>query len=111
VVRLDAAKRIVFVGPREALKSYRIGLRDLNWLGDGGLEALPAEGLPVWARIRSSQPPQPATLLLRDGAGATVRLADGEDGISPGQACVLYDGEGLRARVLGGGWITAAERD
>jgi tRNA-specific 2-thiouridylase len=33
---------------------------------------------------------------------------DGEDGVSPGQACVFYDaGEG-QARVLGGGFIRDA---
>jgi len=36
-----------------------------------------------------------------------VQLHDGEDGISPGQACVFYDG----TRVMGGGWITRAEPD
>jgi tRNA-specific 2-thiouridylase len=110
VIRLDAARRIVVVGPREALKSYRITLRDVNWLGDGDLSGLPADGLPVWARIRSSQPPQPATLRVEHGS-ASVRLHEGEDGVSPGQACVLYDSDSMRARVLGGGWIVSAERD
>jgi tRNA-specific 2-thiouridylase len=110
VVRLDAARRIVFVGPREALTSYRMALRDVNWLGDGALSELPADGLAVWARIRSSQPPRPATLLAGEG-GITVRLGEGEDGVSPGQACVFYDSDGTRARVLGGGWIAVAERD
>ena len=33
---------------------------------------------------------------------------DGEDGVSPGQACVFYNaGEG-QARVLGGGFIKSA---
>jgi len=37
-----------------------------------------------------------------------VELADGEHGVSPGQACVFYDaGEG-QARVLGGGFIRSA---
>src|SRR6201997_5310332 len=34
VVRLDAASRRVVVGPREALRTSRIRLRDVNWLGD-----------------------------------------------------------------------------
>ena len=110
VVRLDAARRVVVVGPREALMSRRIALRDVNWLGDEPLSSLPADGLPVWARIRSSQPPQPATLHVEDG-GVHVRLAEGEDGISPGQACVFYDSDATRARILGGGWIISAERD
>src|SRR6201988_2879280 len=34
VLRLDAASRRVVVGPREALRTSRIRLRDVNWLGD-----------------------------------------------------------------------------
>src|SRR5215208_216913 len=34
VVRLDAATRRVLVGPREALRTSRIQLRDVNWLGE-----------------------------------------------------------------------------
>ena len=36
---------------------------------------------------------------------AEVVLESGEEGVSPGQACVFYDGD----RVLGGGWISATE--
>ena len=41
---------------------------------------------------------------------AVVALLDGEAGVAPGQACVLYDGAGEDARVLGGGFIDRAER-
>ena len=34
-----------------------------------------------------------------------IELEESEYGISPGQACVMYDG----ARVLGGGWIAYTE--
>ena len=34
VVRLDAERRRVVVGPREALRMSRIVLRDVNWIGD-----------------------------------------------------------------------------
>ncbi|ODA67724.1 tRNA-specific 2-thiouridylase MnmA [Methyloligella halotolerans] len=37
-----------------------------------------------------------------------VELADGEEGVSPGQACVFYAADGDEDRVLGGGWITSA---
>jgi tRNA-specific 2-thiouridylase len=107
VVRLDAARRIVYVGPREAVRAHVVALKGINWLGDGPLEALPEEGLPVWARIRSSQPPRPATLFREDGA-FHVRLLEGEDGVSPGQACVFYEDGAGGARVLGGGWIVSA---
>ncbi len=102
VVGLDAARRQVIVGPREALATHRVGLRDFNWLGD----ALPAEGdaLACHARVRSTRPPRPALLRMIDGA-PEVELLDGEDGVAPGQACVLYEGAAGASRVLGGGFI------
>ena len=109
VVHLDAARARVIVGPREALETHKVFLRDVNWLGDGPLAALPPEGLDVFARVRSSRPPRPATLHHR--AGATwVALADGETGVAPGQACVLYSGDDAQSRVLGGGFISRSER-
>jgi tRNA-specific 2-thiouridylase len=36
--------------------------------------------------------------------GALVRFAEPEVGVSPGQACVVYDAEN-GSRVLGGGFI------
>ena len=32
----------------------------------------------------------------------------GEDGVSPGQACVLYESNEGQSRILGGGWIKKA---
>jgi tRNA-specific 2-thiouridylase len=37
-----------------------------------------------------------------------VELAAGEEGVSPGQACVFYEDASPRARVLGGGFIKPA---
>jgi tRNA-uridine 2-sulfurtransferase len=107
VVRLDAADARVVVGPREALETRAVFLRGLNWLGDAPLERLPAEGLPVLAKLRSARPARPA--LLRFTGGASVELIEGEAGVAPGQACVLYADEGEAARVLGGGFIAASE--
>jgi tRNA-uridine 2-sulfurtransferase len=57
--------------------------------------------------VRSTRPPQPAW--LRAGLdGIEVDLVDGEDGVSPGQACVFYDAPDGQARVLGGGFIRRA---
>jgi tRNA-uridine 2-sulfurtransferase len=105
VVALDARSATVIVGPREALTARDILLRDVNWLGDGPLSDLPEDGMPVFARVRSSRAPKPARLLWRDGV-ASVRIEDGEDGVSAGQACVLYSTPGGDARVLGGGFIS-----
>jgi tRNA-specific 2-thiouridylase len=108
VVRLDADRRRVVVGPREALRMRRIVLRDVNWIGDSSLdEALADDRREVFVKVRSTRPPQAAW--LRHGpSGCEVELVDGEHGVSPGQACVFYDsGEG-QARVLGGGFIKSA---
>jgi tRNA-specific 2-thiouridylase len=104
VVALDAPRGRVVVGPRTALGTSRIVLREVNWLGDGEIGDLPASGLPVAAKVRSTRPPAPAHLLHSEG-GVIVELEGAEEGVAPGQACVFYDGEGADARVLGGGVI------
>jgi tRNA-specific 2-thiouridylase len=111
VVRLDATRARVIVGPREALATTHIRLRDMNWLGDLPLEDVGPDGLAVAVKVRSTRPAR-AALLRPDPLGAAVELLEPEDGVSPGQACVVYADETLRARVLGGGTITrpAAER-
>ena len=107
VVRLDAVTRRVVVGPREALRMDRIALRDVNWIGDGALDRAVGEGLEIFVRVRSTRVPQPAWLRAADG-GYEVELVAGEEGVSPGQACVFYDAPSGQARVLGGGFIQSA---
>jgi tRNA-specific 2-thiouridylase len=108
VVRLEAANRRVVVGPREALRMDRIALRDVNWIGDGTPDGAAAKGSEVYVRVRSTRTPQPAWLRLADDGGYEIELVAGEEGVSPGQACVFYDAPSGRARVLGGGFIQSA---
>jgi tRNA-uridine 2-sulfurtransferase len=108
VVRLDAPRRQVIVGPRSALEVHRIRIADLNWLGDRPLDA-ERDGLPVFVRVRSTRAPRPATLFAT-ATGSEVELQDGEEGVAPGQACVIYESADDRARVLGGGLIRGAVR-
>ncbi len=105
VVRLDAPSRRVVVGPRDALRKSGIRLRDLNWLGDGKIEDATETRPEVYVKVRSTRPPQPAWLRTGPDGDIRVELIDGEDGVSPGQACVFYDAAGGQARVLGGGII------
>ena len=108
VVRLDADRRHVVVGPREALRTSRILLRDVNWIGDGKLsETLADDRREVFVKVRSTRPPQ-AAWLSHGEAGYEIELVDGEHGVSPGQACVFYDAGKGQARVLGGGFIKSA---
>jgi tRNA-uridine 2-sulfurtransferase len=109
VVHLDPASARVIVGPREALETHKLYLRGVNWLGDGALEEIGPEGLEVFAKVRSSRPPRHAVLHHEHGR-ISVELVDGESGVAPGQACVLYSDEGNEARVLGGGFIERSER-
>lgn len=107
VIKLDAASRRVIVGPREALRMHRIALRDINWIGDGALDAAVGNGLELFVKVRSTRGPQPAWLRAV-GGGYEIELVGGEEGVSPGQACVFYDAADGQARVLGGGFIKSA---
>src|SRR6202022_866548 len=107
VVRLGAVSRRVVGGPREALRMDQIVLRDVNWIGDGTLDSAVGDGLEIFVRVRSTRAPQAAFLRAADG-GYEVELVAGEEGVSPGQACVFYDAPTGQARVLGGGFIKSA---
>ena len=110
VVHLDARSRRVIVGPKEALDTRRLYLRDVNWLGDGEIGDMARNGLDCFAKVRSSRPPKPARLFAGE-AGIYVDLAEGEAGVAPGQACALYSAPGADARVYGGGFIERSEKD
>jgi len=100
VVALDAAAAEVRVGPRRLLAVGAARLFETNRIG-------PLPDLPLTAKVRSMAMPVPVTLdgPLGGGAGTTIRFAEPEYGVAPGQAAVLYAGE----RVVGGGWIETTE--
>jgi tRNA-specific 2-thiouridylase len=102
VVRLDPATRTVTVGPRDAMAVQVIDLREVNWLAPPPESA----GRPVAAKLRSAQAPQPATIHAGPGGRARLVLDAPQPGVAPGQAAVFYDG----ARMVGGGFIAAADR-
>jgi tRNA-specific 2-thiouridylase len=107
VVRLSRERREVVVGPREALRARTLTLRDVTWLGDESFETAAADGIELLARIRSTGPLQPAMVSCENDT-VIVDLAQGEEGVSPGQACVFYAATGGGERLLGGGWIKSA---
>jgi tRNA-specific 2-thiouridylase len=109
VVRIDADARQVIVGPREALLTDALRLKETNWIGDGGsIEAACEAGRAVLARVRSTREPVPGRLTLIDGDPG-VAFDSPEEGVAPGQACVLYAPE-ADSRVLGGGFIAGTVR-
>ena len=101
VVRVDAEARRVIVGPKEALSTRIVPLREINWLGDQPLESRAEWAVEV--KVRSTRPPRSAILRPISATEAEVELLAPEDGVSVGQACVFYAPED--SRVLGGGWI------
>lgn len=101
VVRLDADKNQVVVGPKEALMAHAVYFKEANWIGSH----IGDEGLAVSVKIRSTANPVPGRVFLTKSGLGHVVLDKAEAGVSPGQACVAYEGE----RVLGGGWIVGAE--
>ncbi|WP_328517548.1 tRNA 2-thiouridine(34) synthase MnmA [Devosia rhodophyticola] len=108
VIKLEHKSGRVIVGPREALKTQTVRLRDVNWLGPQALEVMASgNGAPVEVKVRSTRGPQPAVIQMREGA-VYVTLVDGEYGVSPGQACVLYADDTPTSAVWGGGFIAEA---
>jgi tRNA-specific 2-thiouridylase len=103
VVRLDAARRHVVVGPQASLLTSKVHLKEVNWIGDG---ERPASGLPIRVKLRSTRAPSLA-VLAGEAGGTHVVLDTPEAGVAPGQACVFYDKDS--SRVLGGGWIAGTE--
>lgn len=101
VVKLDADARRVVVGPKAALTTRIIPVREINWLGDAPFESRAEWHLEV--KVRSTRPPRGAILRPLSPTTAEVELLEPEDGVSAGQACVFYAPEG--SRVFGGGWI------
>ena len=101
VVKLDADKRTVVVGPKEALSTRIIAVREINWLGDAPFDSRAEWNLAV--KVRSTRPPRAAILRPLSATTAEVELLIPEEGVSPGQACVFYAENG--SRIFGGGWI------
>jgi tRNA-specific 2-thiouridylase len=108
VVRLNAECNEVVVGPRDFLRAHILVLKNINWLGDETLADAARSNRSIQARVRSSQPPQPAMLSLGADGSVRVLLQEGELGVAAGQACVFYGDDTTEARVLGGGWIARA---
>ncbi len=96
VVGIDADKRRVVVGEKEHLSVSDLTVHQTNW-------HIPEPSGPIEARcrIRYRHTEVPATITPLPGGRARVEFAQAQQGITPGQAAVFYDGD----RVVGGGWI------
>jgi len=100
VLALEPARNAVVVGPRTALEAGGLVTAPMNWL----LPAPPEAGRAVHAQIRYQHAPAPARVFPRADGGVEVRFETPQTAVTPGQSCVLYDGD----RVLGGAPIASA---
>ena len=100
VLELDAANNRVIVGDETLLDRAEFVVERCNWIPWD----TPPASLEVTAKIRYNHPGTPATVTPTPDGGAQVRLHIPQRAITPGQACVFYDGD----LVVGGGWITRA---
>jgi tRNA-specific 2-thiouridylase len=99
VVQVDPERAQVIVGPKEALLRTAFEIHGVNWLGGG--QGPSEDGTPFHVKLRNTQAPMAATVFGEGNGKAKVVLAEAEVAVTPGQACVFYDGN----RVFGGGWI------
>lgn len=98
VIKLLPEEKKVIVGSYDDLACPSINVAHVNWLGG----QMNFTQIDLAVKVRSTKPPFPAKIEFKDnGASATVFFETPQHGISPGQACVFYDGD----RVMGGGWI------
>lgn len=101
VIKINPNENEVIVGYKEDLLSNHLIAKEVNWLAG----EIPPEGVKCTARLRSVHKGLQATVFAEDGNKIRVALEEPYNGITPGQACVLYDG----TRLLGGGWIEKSE--
>jgi tRNA-specific 2-thiouridylase len=97
VVSIDAAANTVVLGPKRALEMSGLITEPVNWLLSGPVAA----GTPAEVQIRYHHRPAPARLFPRADGSVEVRFETPQSAVTPGQACVFYDGD----RVLGGAAI------
>jgi tRNA-specific 2-thiouridylase len=97
VVRLDAERRIVEVGPRAALERRTLTASAVNWVAGPP----PAGDIRAQVQIRSRHPAASATITPIGSDRMEVEFDHPQTAVTPGQAAVVFQGD----EVLGGGWI------
>ena len=97
VIDLEPDSRRVVVGERAALGRRTCRVVRPNWIAVHGVDA----PIRVRARIRSRHREAPATVRPLEDGSVEVEFDVPQPAVTPGQACVFYDGDS----VVGGGWI------
>jgi tRNA-uridine 2-sulfurtransferase len=97
VLRLDKEKNQVIVGTHDETVHTSFLVNDLNWIAFESLEG----PLDVKIKIRSAQKETDALIEPAGTDAVRVTFAKPNDGITPGQSAVFYQGD----VVVGGGMI------
>ena len=100
VIKINPEKKEVIVGEKRFLAKNIVHFNEITWVNENEM----FDGKIVSARLRSMQKNTKAVLHF-DKDKNYVILDEPQYFVSPGQACVLYDGE----KLLGGGTIVASE--
>jgi tRNA-uridine 2-sulfurtransferase len=98
VIDLDPATNRVIVGADAALSRDEFTVERCNWLAFDE----PRPSFEATVKIRYNHPGTAATLTPQVDGSVKIRLHEPQRAVTPGQACVFYDGD----LVIGGGWIT-----
>ncbi len=96
VVKINPKENEVILGTRDEMTSKNFKIRAINWL----LKDIPNE-IECSVKLRSAHSGSIAKIIINEDGTADGELYGAYPGITPGQACVMYNG----TRVLGGGWI------
>jgi tRNA-specific 2-thiouridylase len=97
VVKIDAARAQVTVGPRTSLERVAFTTSGVNWIAG----AAPEGWLQVSTQIRHRHAAAPGRVRSLPDGRAECHFDQPQAAITPGQAAVFYDGD----CVIGGGWI------
>ncbi|MCU0257253.1 MAG: tRNA 2-thiouridine(34) synthase MnmA [Vicinamibacterales bacterium] len=97
VVKLDADRRLVEVGPKSALERRTLAASGVNWVAG----APPAGDLRAQVQIRSRHAAAEARVTPLGSDRMAVTFDAPQSAITPGQAAVVFQG----GELLGGGWI------
>ena len=99
VIRINACRNEIVVGPRRELVRTSFAIEDLTWV------SVPptAHRLPCRVKVRSTGEPRGPVMLATDGPRGVCQAPNGMVGVAPGQFAVFY---GEADEVLCGGIIS-----